>query len=269
MTHVTNPRPRPDSYDQIAEIYDEDMGCSAPGADVDFYTRACAGLPGPVLELGCGTGRVSLPLARAGARVLGLDASLPMLRVLRRKAAGQLTAGERARLRAVHMDMREAAFGARFAAVLCPYSAFTYLVEEPEQLRVLRRVRAHLAPGGRFLLDVFVPDPAVRALPAGHVFHDYRRPRADGTLLERTKTIAQDVAPGVNVITRRYRFLTPAGAEIRRLVTTERIRYWYPDDLERLLRRAGFAVLEVRGDFAAGPPGPGTRTAAFVCGAPG
>jgi SAM-dependent methyltransferase len=260
-----SPDPPPDSYDQIAEIYDEDMGRNTSAADVDYYTRACAGAGGPVLELGCGTGRITLPLARAGAWVLGIDASLPMLRVLRRKAAAELTRGQQARLHAAHMDMRAAAFGARFAAALCPYSAFTYLLDEGDQLGVLGLVRAQLAPSGSFLLDVFVPDPAVAAVPDGQVIFDYRRPREDGTVLERSKTLTQDVAPGINLITRRYRFLAADGTELRTIVTTDRFRPWHPAALERLLRRGGFEVRDVLGDFTDRPPGPGTRHALFVC----
>jgi SAM-dependent methyltransferase len=256
--------PPPGLFERTAEIYDEDMGLNPAGADVEFYVSACRGAQAPVLELGCGTGRVTLPLVRAGLHVVGIDTSPAMLRVLARKAAG-LTPEERGRLRWHELDMRRATFDVRFSFILCPFSAFTALTAEADQRSVLEMVRAHLAPGGRFLLDVFVPDPRLRELPDDHVFHDYRRQRPDGTTLERTKVIAKDVAPRVNLLTRRYRVLDAAGAELDAFTTTERVRYFSPDELTGLLGRAGFEVEEVQGDFSGGPVGPSTRTAAFRC----
>src|SRR5229473_1384232 len=94
-------------------------------------------------------------------------------RVLRRKAREQ-----RAAPAAVCMDMRALALRGTFARIFCPYSAFTYLVEESEQVELLRWVASALAPGGRFVLDLFVPNADVHALPDAHIFFDYRRPRA-------------------------------------------------------------------------------------------
>jgi len=76
-------------YDAIAELYDEDMGASAPAGDVEFYLAKARETSGRTLELGCGTGRITLPLAAAGCEVIGADRSLAMLGVLRRKAREQ------------------------------------------------------------------------------------------------------------------------------------------------------------------------------------
>jgi SAM-dependent methyltransferase len=255
----------PDSYDRIAEIYDEDIGSNTSGADVDYYVRTCRDAPGSVLELGCGTGRIALPLVQAGAVVWGIDSSQPMLRVLERKAAAGLSTHQRTRLHLRCLDMRHAAFPFRFSCILCAHSTFGYLVEEADELSVLHRVRSHLAPGGRFLLDMFVPDPAITALPDDQVIHDYRRLRPDGSVLERCKTIAKNVAPGVNVTTRYYRLFTPDGTPAHTFTTTDRIRYFYPRELERLLQRGGFEVLEIQGDFSGAPLAPHSRSAVFVC----
>jgi SAM-dependent methyltransferase len=258
-------QPCPDSYDRIAELYDEDIGPNASDGDVDFYVRACRNGPGPVLELGCGTGRITLPLVQAGAVVWGIDASLPMLRVLKRKAAAELSTEQQARLHLCCQDMRRAAFATRFAYIFCAHSTFSYLVDEADQLAVLHMVHAHLAPAGRFLLDMFVPDPVIMGLPDNAVIHDYRRLRADGSILERNKTIAKNVVPGVNITTRYYRLLNRDGVQTGAFTTTDRIRYFYPEDLERLFCRAGFEVVDVKGGFSGAPLGPRSRSAVFVC----
>jgi SAM-dependent methyltransferase len=257
--------PCPDSYDRIAELYDEDIGPNASDGDVDFYVGAYRDAPGPVLELGCGTGRVTLPLVQAGADVWGIDASLPMLRVLQRKAVVELSTEQRARLHLCCQDMRRAAFPICFASIFCAHSTFGYLVDEADQLAVLGVVRAHLAPAGRFLLDMFVPDPVIMSLPDDEVIHDYRRLRPDGSILERNKTVAKNVVPGINLTTRYYRLLNRDGVQTDAFTTIDRIRYFYPKDLERLLRRAGFEVREVKGDFRGAPLGPYSRTAVFIC----
>jgi SAM-dependent methyltransferase len=256
----------PFSYDLIAEIYDDDMGRNVGGADVAFYVGRCSDAGGPVLELGCGTGRITLPLVRASHSVTGVDVSAPMLERLRAKADATLTRAERARLETHRADMASLDLGRRFARVLCPYSAFTYLVEPERRARALAAVRAHLARGGELVLDVFVPDRRVEALPADHVHLDYRRTLADGTVLERTKTI-RAAEPDVNVITRRYAFLDGEGAVLRRIETVDRIRVYEPAQLQAVLEAHGFTVVEALPDFRPGRWTGETKMAAFVCAA--
>ncbi len=256
-----HPDGAPWAYDAIAGVYDDDMAPNAPSGDVDFYVRECRGAGGPVLELACGTGRITLPLVSAGLEVTAVDRSAPMLEVLEAKRKA-LPPAECDRLRIVHGDMRDLSLGARFAAVSCPYSAFTYLVTSADRDAALAVVRRHLGTGGVFLLDVFVPDAAVARLPDDHVMLDYRRVRADGTVLERSKTVAKDVEPGVNVVRRTYRVVDAGGRELEHFTTESRIHYFHPEELRAELERAGFAV-ELLGDFgAAAIP---ARTAVFRC----
>jgi SAM-dependent methyltransferase len=257
--------PQPFSYDLIADVYDEDMGRNTGGEDVAFYAEQCAGEREPVLELGCGTGRVTLPLVRAGHTVAGVDVSAAMLARLRAKADATLAPGERARLTWHQADMADADLGARFARVLCPYSAFTYLVEADRRARALANVRRHLAPGGLFVLDVFVPDRRIEALPADHVHFDYRRTLPDGSTLERTKTIRRDDAARVNVIARSYTFSDGSGMVFKRITTADRIRVYEPGQLRTVLESHGFEVAGAYADFRPQPLATGTNTVAFVC----
>jgi len=226
------------SYDRIAPIYDEDMGVNNPGWDIAFYVGRARAARGWVLELGCGTGRITLPLAQAGCRVAGLDLSLPMLRELRRKDAGFLC---------FCADMRGFSLRARFSLIICPFSAFTYLVEDADQSAMLAAVREHLEPDGIFILDVFEPDARIDALPDDHVFQDYRRMRPDGTLLERTKTIDKQRGGRVSIIQRTYRFLSPEGAVLQSFTTEDRIRCFRREELPPLLWNHGFEVVEESG----------------------
>lgn len=250
------------SYDLIAELYDEDMGRSAPTGDLEFYAALAGAAKGRVLELACGTGRVALSLAAGGADVTGVDRSLPMLRELERKQS-QLPAAAR-RVQTACLDLRSRALAGRFALVLLPYSAITYLVDDGDRREVLRWVHGLLGPGGRFALDTFIPDPALDLIPDDHLFQDYRRTRPDGRVLSRSKLIRKDRARGLNEIERRYTLEDAAGAVLRQTVTRETIHPFQPDELAAELEAAGLRVRERPDDF--GRPGQGRkRTAVFVC----
>ncbi len=243
-------------YDTIAELYDEDMGASAPPGDVDFYLAQARDAGGPVLELGCGTGRITLALAAAGCAVIGADRSLAMLRVLRRKARAQPV---------LVMDMRAPALRATFARIFSPYSVFTYLVEESERQAFLRWVVSGLAPGGRFVLDVFMPSREIHALPDAHVFFDYRRQRPDGSWLERRKTLSKDLGRNINSIERRYTILDAYGRSLREIVTRETIRFYQPASLAACLEASGLRVMEAHGGFSGEPLSDSSRVMVFVC----
>ena len=252
------------AYDAIAEFYDHDMGRNADGRDVIWYREFClaaaADRPGPVLELGCGTGRITLPLAEAGVAVIGIDLSLPMLLVLQRKAAAQQAALPGVpRPLVLAMDMARPALDGRFAAVLCPFSAFTYLLDDGDRRAALAFVRRVLAPGGRFAMDVFLPDPALEDRAAQQEVFDYRRELPQGGWLERHKTIATRVRPGINRIRRRYTFLAPDGAVQHELHTESHQRACQPAELRQLLHEAGFASVRLAGDFSGEAIGAGSR----------
>ncbi len=251
------------SYDLIADVYDDDMGRNAGSADIAFYVDRCAGACEPVLELGCGTGRITLPLVTSGRTVVGVDRSAAMLERLRAKAGAVLTPAQRARVDWRRADMADCDLGRRFARVLCPYSAFTYLVDDERRAGALANVRRQLVRGGLFVLDVFVPDARVRAMPGDHVYFDYRRRLADGTELERTKQVRSESAH-VNVITRHYAFFN-GDAVRKRITTVDRIRVYEPDELRCVLEDHGFDVVETLADFRPLPFTQETRMAAFVC----
>ncbi len=237
------------------------MGRNADGRDIDHYRAACLaacpGGKGRVLEFGCGTGRITLALVEAGLSVVGIDRSLPMLRVLQRKVAERPATAARPLLAV--MDMGTPALSASFAAILCPFSAFTYLVEDSERAAALGFVRGALAPRGRFLMDVFVPDPRVEAAADGSEMFDYRRPFGAGWL-ERHKRIARNVRPAVNRIRRRYRFLSADGTCERELVTESLQRVYRFAELVEIIRDSGLRIVSASADFTGAPVDARSRT---------
>ncbi len=253
-------------YDVIAELYDQDIAPNADPRDEPFYRAAAARSGGRVLELGAGTGRLTLPIIGDGAQVTALDRSRPMLEVLRARADRLLSAEALARLSIRHADMRAPGLHQGFDLVICPFSAFAYLVTDDDRKSALVAIKACLNSGGRFVLDVFVPDPRLRSLPEGSPILDYRRSLSCGGVLERHKLIRYDVMPRTNLVERRYRIERP-GHAVQRLLTLSRVRNWLPEELAAELERHGFRIERQLADFEVRPLGPETRTAVFECSA--
>lgn len=253
------------AYDLIASFYDEDMGRNNPGKDLLFYLARAGRTSGPVLELACGTGRITLPLVSQGSYVDALDASLPMLHELARKAQRLLTDEARQRLALHWMDMRDWRLQKKFALILCPFSAFTYLVEEEDQARALQIILDHLEPDGLFILDCFVPHYEDLALPDGHVYYDYCRQLENGMVLERRKTIKKDLTRQLNLVCRTYRFMAPDGSLMKTITTEETIRYRFHAELALLMQHHGFQIVEEYGDFEGHAYEYSSATVVFIC----
>lgn len=230
------------SYDRIADFYAADMGRSMAFDDVGWFRRQCHRHRGPVLELGCGTGRVMLPLLADGIDIIGIDRSLPMLQRLRAEAQSLGLAP-----RLAQMDLQALALDATFALVLAPYSLVTYLPGKDDLNQWAASVLPLLADGGALVLDAFVP----RAVRAGADFQpDYVRPFGDGTL-ERAKRV-QALADGRNRIERRYRVIDASGGVREEFTTVDCIRPRAPAELAEALQRAGLRIEEAAWDYGSG-----------------
>jgi SAM-dependent methyltransferase len=137
-------------YDQIARLYDP--WSRSVVEDVSFYVEEAARSGGPVLELGVGTGRIAVPMATTGVRVVGVDLSEGMLAVARERAEA---AGVEADLR--YGDMRDPPVEGTFPLVVIPFRSLLHMETDGDRRAVLRVVARVLAPGGRFVFDVFAP----------------------------------------------------------------------------------------------------------------
>ncbi|HKA93715.1 MAG TPA: class I SAM-dependent methyltransferase [Acidimicrobiia bacterium] len=136
--------------DAIADVYD-DLPTHPPDADEAAELLAEVAGSGPALELAIGTGRIALPLVRRGVPVSGIDASEAMVARLRAKPGGE-------RLPVTIGDFADVDVDGRFALVFVVYNTFFALLDQASQQRCFRRVAEHLAPGGRFVIEAFVPD---------------------------------------------------------------------------------------------------------------
>jgi SAM-dependent methyltransferase len=141
-------------YDSIASIYDP--WSRSVTEDIDFYVDEAVSSGGPVVELAVGTGRIAVPIAQAGIRIIGVDQSARMLEIAR------TIAREHGVERLVDVrvgDLREPPVSERVPLVICPFRSLLHMPDEREKLRALAAAHRLLVPGGRLVFDVFAPSP--------------------------------------------------------------------------------------------------------------
>jgi SAM-dependent methyltransferase len=244
-------RCRSDGYDDafVAEYYDATW-IVRERADVDFYLGCAASYGSPVLELGCGTGRILLRLAEAGHRVCGLDLSPHMLGRCREKLS-VLPVETTKCVRLVQGDMSAFQLNETFPLVVIPFRPFQHLLAVDDQLACLASARRHLAPGGRLVFDLFQTDARRMHDP----FFLQEHPVAgevtlpDGRIVRvGERTVAFHRAIQCNDVEVIYYVTHPDGC-VERLANPFRIRYFFRYEAEHLLARAGFRVAELFGDF--------------------
>ena len=242
-----------DSIPAFGLLYDSVPAYAARG-DVRFYVAEAARERGPVLELGCGTGRVLLPMARAGATVVGLDGSRQMLARCREKLEGE-SGTTRARATLRQGDVRDFDAGATFRLVVAPFRVLQHLVAIEDQLRCLEAVARHLAPGGRFIFDVF--NPHFASLTADRSREQEDTPEqvlADGRSLRRTVKIPRVRWTEQVSETELIYYLSerPAAPPTRHVQAFE-MRWYVRAELIHLLARSGLRVQAIYGDFDRSP----------------
>ncbi len=231
-----------DEYEEAAEFYDYVVAYATRG-DVEFYVDEALTAGGPVLELGCGTGRVLIPVARAGVTIDGLDGSSAMLDRCRAKLEAE-SDEVKSRVTLHRGDMRTFDLGKRFALVTIPFRPFQHLLTVDEQLACLRTIHAHLQDGGRLILDLFNPSldalvnrPLGVEMPEGPPFE-----MPDGRQVSRSfKVVDPDRFAQVNRIELIYD-VTHTNGRTERHVHAFHMRYLFRFEVEHLLARAGFMV---------------------------
>lgn len=220
------------------------------GQDLGFYRKLAAEVNGPVLELCCGTGRISLPLVRDGHTVTAADLSRCMLAQFRHKAE-QLTEEQRARLTIVEGDVTQLDYDRQFALVFIPFNSLLSIASFPGQLKVLANAYAALEPGGIFAADLTNPQLVEKeASNTPRLVHQRRH-------LTRATRYSRFVMNGYLEPDQRQR-LFGWYDEIRHDGTVVRrewemyVRNIYRYELELMLRGAGFEDVEIWGDYSGG-----------------
>lgn len=230
--------------ERFAALYDLD----APhGQDVaiDWFRAIARRTGGPILELGCGTGRVAIPLARDGHDVVGLDRSEAMLARAERHARR-----EGVSLRLVEGDMRSFSFSEAFPLIAIPFNTFLMLTPE-ERWSCLARVREHLAPTGLLAVDCFQPDPEHIVSRDGLVREEWTRLDPESG---RDVTKFSSSRANVDQVDLRWWFeeLDEEG-HVTRWQRATTMHYMYRREAELLFVEAGLVIEALHGDYDGSP----------------
>lgn len=237
-------------FDRFARFYDEDY--RAYDEDVEAILHLAGEMEGPVLELGCGTGRLLLPLAQGGHTVTGVDLSPALLAQARAKLAALPQAAAVTLLQA---DLRTLALPQRdFAFVFCVSNTLMHMADPGDQLAALTAAAAHLRPGGLLLIDLFHPDiPRLMEVHGVMELAD-RWTRPDGTEVIKWSVRTLDLAEQLQETLFIYEETAPDGS-VRRTHCPFTLRYLWRNEAELMLAAAGLEVEAVWGDFEGTPYG--------------
>jgi SAM-dependent methyltransferase len=216
---------RASPYDAIAELYDP--WSRSVVEDVGFYVTEARAAGGPVVELGVGTGRIAIPIAQEGIRVVGVDSSREMLAACARRAEAEGVA-ELLDLRLG--DLRSPPVDEQVHLVICPFRSYLHLTDDGERIDALTAARSLLVPNGRLIFDVFAPQPDDIA-------------ETHGRWLEREPGIFEHADWDAEARTLTLSVRGPSGEATMALSWTSR------DEWQQLLEDAGFSVEACYGWF--------------------
>jgi SAM-dependent methyltransferase len=230
-------------FDAFARFYDADYG--AVDDDLPFYRELAQRSGGPVLEVMCGSGRLLLPLARAGLRLAGVDVSGAMLGLARGRL---IAAGLSEHVQLLEADIRKRAPRGPFGLAIVAINSFMHLAGTGDQLAALGQIHAALRPGGLLALDLFNPDPRALADQHGALALDKSFTLADGTRVQKFVAQHVDMAAQTSQVTFIYDEIDAEG-RVRRSTLPFDMRWLDRYELEHLLARAGFELDGLYGSY--------------------
>ena len=228
-----------DIYDQVYFDVDD---------DIDFYVQESILSKGTVLELGCGTGRVTFPIAKTGIDLLALDNSMEMMKVALKKINHHSTLYPN--LQFVRSDMRNFTFNKKFSLIIIPFRGFQSLLTVYDQTQTILNIKNHLTKNGRFIFNAFVPNSESMASAHDVLYHNKDVQDIDNNRkfiiwnqseydqfnqIVHTRLIVDELNTREQVVKRFYRDFS--------------LRYGFRWELYHLLISHGFKLLNLYGDF--------------------
>jgi len=222
--------------------------------DIGFYVDHALKTGGPVLELGSGSGRILVPVARAGVKITGVDLSDRMMDLCRIKLESE-SVRTRQNARIVKSDMCGFDLGERYSLVIIPFSTFQYFLEVPDQRSCLESAAGHLEAGGTFVLSVF--NESIERLSDEGIFEEFditpEFTMPDGRrVFRRFRYIERDYTKQVEIKESIFYISYPDGRR-ERLVHRFAMRYFFQFELIHLCECAGLHVTGVYSDYAYRP----------------
>ena len=236
------------------EIYDLENQDFEP--DGPFILALAKKLGGRVLELGCGTGRVTIPLAQNGLDIVGIDVVPGMIERAKLKSKGLP-------IEWVLADARTFQLGRKFRLIFESGSVFHHMLTRPDQEAYLARVREHLEDNGQLVINLFFPHP--NRLVSTEMEEDWFSVQSsDGREIRVSGIDRYDELRQIRTETAYRRWTGANDQEILRVAPLS-LRYVFPQEMEALLHYNGFEIVELFGDADCSPLTNESRAMIYVC----
>lgn len=251
-----------ESYlDTLAQYYDLSYPLTR---DIDFFLEMAERFGDPILELGCGTGRLLLPLAEAGYKITGLDISSGMLNILKEKLATK-SAEEVKRASLVHGDFQDYSLDEEFRFIFIAFNTFYHSLTLEDQESTLRSAHKHLQDEGRLCIAVFNPNlDYITSTKQGALTHDFTyHDEERGLTLSRFSV--STFQPFKQLLDVDFIYdVIEGGNKFERHLVHFQLRYLFYNELHILLKNCGFVVEEEYGDYDKSPLAEGCPQLIFV-----
>lgn len=237
-----------DPYRRFAAYYG--LEYAAYAADLEFYEQFALQAGGPVLELGCGSGRVLAALADTGLELTGIDTSPAMLEIARRMLG--------TRVRLIQCGMESVAGcgelpNDHYWMVFSAINTFLHLPDPGSQLRTLEGLRRVVVQGGILLLDLMVPEPHYLAGIDGRVVHELSTTLPNGDRLDKWAVRTHDLATQTIDTTVFFDTTDATSGVVTRVSDRYLTRYIHRFELDHLLERAGWRLISLYGSYDLSP----------------
>jgi SAM-dependent methyltransferase len=238
-----------EGWDEYAPFYDWENARTLGRRDLPFWRNLARHVGGRVLELGCGTGRLTIPLGRAGISIVGIDRSTPMLeRARQRVTRGRL----QSRVQLIRGDIRALPFRKRapFSMVMAPYGMLQSLLRERDLSATLAAVHGALARGGTFGIELVADLPSWEEYRKRVSLSGWKN-RRGGAHVSLVETVRQDRARRLTIFDQEFTERRGGAARTHRFALT--FRTLSVPQMTRRLEKAGFEVTALLGDYRGGP----------------
>jgi len=235
-----------EGWDEYAPFYDWENARTLGRRDVTFWRNLALQSGGRVLELGCGTGRIAVPLGRAGVPLVGIDRSAPMLQRARQRVRRSKL---QSRVRLVRGDIRRLPFRLKFATVIAPYGILQSLLRERDLTATLEAVHETLEPGGTFGMELVADLPSWQEYRKRVSLKGWRR-GSSGAHVTLVETVRQDPAKGLTIFDQEFTERSGRRRRVHQFALT--FRTLSVPQMARRLEKAGFAVTALLGDYRGG-----------------
>jgi SAM-dependent methyltransferase len=230
-------------------------------ADIPFYLEEAKRAAGPVLELACGTGRLTIPIAQSGISIEGVDRSPSMLAHLRTKAGKA-----RVKIPLTEADIRDFDLGRKFSLILIGFNSIQHLHDYASQAALFANVRKHLSPGGTFVFDVFNPKIAFLAQSGEtrKLKREYEDPDGQGKIAVEQTLVYEDATQVSHI--RWFLSLSDKNKEEKDFRVEElHLHCFFPQELDLLVRSQGFEIVKKFGNFERKPFASGDMKQVVIC----